>query len=381
MRGVSRSSGSASFRPSLVVGLLADDGMPTATAEAISDGLPRVLGTRLGDQVDWRVQVRTTSLSLNEHGEIPMGRLAAQHGRENGWDVTVLLTDLPRRAGTQPIVSDYSTARRVALLSVPALGAFALKRRTRDLVVHLVGHICAEELNLGPDMVERSTRRGLLGAVADRVAPTQHVSSEHDDIDQHLALRGARGRMRLLAGMVRDNRPWRLIPHLAGATAAAAATASYGVITSTFWKLATALSAWRLALINVMAILAMAGWLLVYNKLWDRPRAHQPREKAVLYNASTVLTLLIGVSCMYVILFVLALLAALVSIDSGYLASQLGQPATIGRYLTIAWLASSVGIVAGALGSSFESEDAVRRATYSRREQERQEQKESAYDQ
>jgi hypothetical protein len=160
---------------------------------------------------------------------------------------------------------------------------------------------------------------------------------------------------------------------LAGATAAAAATAAYGVITSTFWKLAAALSAWRLALINVVAILALSSWLLYYNKLWDRPRGHQPREKAVLYNASTVLTLLIGVSCMYVILFVLALLAALVSIDSGYLGSQLGQPATIGRYLTIAWLTSSVGIVAGALGSSFESEDAVRKATYSRREQERQE--------
>jgi hypothetical protein len=139
MRGVSRSSEPASFRPSVVVGLLADDGMPTAMAEAISGGLPQVLSARLGDQVDWRVQVRTTSLSLDEHGDITMGRLAAQHGREDGWDVTVLLTDLPRRAGTQPIVSDYSTARQVALLSVPALGAFELKRRTRDLVVHLVG--------------------------------------------------------------------------------------------------------------------------------------------------------------------------------------------------------------------------------------------------
>jgi hypothetical protein len=129
-------------------------------------------------------------------------------------------------------------------------------------------------------------------------------------------------------------------------------------------------------LINTVAIIAMAAWLLYYNKLWDRPRGHQPREKAVLYNASTVLTLLIGVSCMYVILFVLALLAAAVSIASGYLQSQLGQPATVGRYLTIAWLCSSVCIVAGALGSSFESEDAVRKATYSRREQERQEKQE-----
>jgi hypothetical protein len=35
-------------------------------------------------------------------------------------------------------------------------------------------------------------------------------------------------------------------------------------------------------------------------------------------------------------------------------------------------MASSMGLVAGALGSSFDSEDAVRRAAFSRRECERQ---------
>jgi hypothetical protein len=35
-------------------------------------------------------------------------------------------------------------------------------------------------------------------------------------------------------------------------------------------------------------------------------------------------------------------------------------------------LAASIGIVAGALGSSLEGEDEVRRATYSQREQQRQ---------
>ncbi|GAA4709022.1 hypothetical protein GCM10023215_58140 [Pseudonocardia yuanmonensis] len=147
--------------------------------------------------------------------------------------------------------------------------------------------------------------------------------------------------------MVRDNRPWRLVPHLSSATAAAAATGAYAIVTTSFWTMATSLSSLRLLLISVVAILAMATWLIAYNHLWDRPDDRDARAKAVLYNAAT-------------------------AIDPGYFSSQLHRPPSFGAYLKLVWLASSVGIVAGALGSSLESEEAVRKATYGRRELERQ---------
>jgi hypothetical protein len=75
---------------------------------------------------------------------------------------------------------------------------------------------------------------------------------------------------------------------------------------------------------------------------------------------------------MYAILYLLTLLAAVVVIDGGYLAARLGHPTGFQTYATVAWLAASIGIVAGALGSSLEGEDEVRRATYSQREQQRQ---------
>jgi hypothetical protein len=136
----------------------------------------------------------------------------------------VLLTDLPRRAGTQPIVSEYSTSRGVGLVSVPALGAFRLK-------------------------------------------------------------------------------------HL---------------------------------------------------------------EKAVRYNASTLLTLFLSVAAMYAILYMLTLLAAATPIDAGDLQSTLGHPVGATDYAKLVWPASAVAIVAGALGSSLDSEEAIRKAIYSKREQERQ---------
>ena len=54
-------------------------------------------------------------------------------------------------------------------------------------------------------------------------------------------------------------------------------------------------------------------------------------------------------------------------IEGGYLGSQLGHPVTLLDYGHLSWLAASLGTLAGALGSSFDSDEAVREATYSRR--------------
>jgi hypothetical protein len=350
----------------LVVGLLTDDGFPRQLAGRIAEGLPDRLARDLGEETTWHIERETQALPLNEEGDIPMLDLARQRRAEHGWDLLVLITDLPRRAGTVPIASDYNADHGVAMVSLPALGALRLRGRVSRLIVHLVRHLVAHRA-----AKEADPPRGVLDRLREFVAPTRHIRGR-GAADEHLALVGVRGRVRLLAGMIRDNRPWRLVPNLAGATAAAAATAAYGIITTSFWKLAEALPALRLAGITVLAIVVMSSWLMVHNHLWDSPSGHLERRKALLYNASTALTLSIGVACMYAILFVLALLASIVLIEGTYFGQVLGHPAGPASYLKLVWLSSSVGIVAGAMGSSLEDEERVRRATYSRRERERQ---------
>jgi hypothetical protein len=135
--------------------------------------------------------------------------------------------------------------------------------------------------------------------------------------------------------------------------------------------MADALSPLRLLLVSLFALGALTTWLIVHNGLWDRPlRRENPRD-GVMYNLVTVLTLLTGGLCMYLILFVTTLAAAVAVISSDYLGQQLRHPAGPSDYLTLVWLAASMGTVAGALGSSLETEDAVRQATYSTREQQR----------
>ncbi|MFC9250746.1 hypothetical protein [Amycolatopsis thailandensis] len=350
----------------VAVGVLADEGLPEQVITTIVDELPETFAALVSGQTRWRVEHEVDQLPLNEDGDIPMRTLSERHRQGRGWDLLVLVTDLPRRAGRKPIVAGVDVEHGVAMISLPALGAVRVRRRVRALLVRVVRQLVSR----------RSGDHGGQGVVArlrEVLAPTQFLADDRAPSATHVALVGLRGQLRLLAGMVRDNRPWRLVPHLAGATAAAAGTAAYGIITSSFWKLADALPPLRLAAITVVTVLIMTVWLTVYNHLWDRPSEAAERRKALLYNVSTVTTLAIGVACMYAILFVLALLAAAVLIDSGYLAQTLGHPVGVGSYLNLVWLCSSVGIVAGALGSSLEDEETVRSATYSRREQERQE--------
>lgn len=60
-----------------------------------------------------------------------------------------------------------------------------------------------------------------------------------------------------------------------------------------------------------------------------------------------------------------------VVVDADYLSSQLQQPAGLRNYIDLSWLAASLGTLAGALGSSFDDDEDIREATYSRRWHER----------
>ncbi len=90
-----------------------------------------------------------------------------------------------------------------------------------------------------------------------------------------------------------------------------------------------------------------------------------------LYNAATFFTLLFTVIMYYFILFILFSVAVIVLIPMGMLESQLTGSIGYINYFYIAWTATSVSTIIGALGSALENEEVVLASTYGYRQRQR----------
>src|SRR4029079_15802667 len=160
------------------------------------------------------------------------------------------ITDAPLRVGRRPVVADASATHGVALISLPALGAVQTRRRARDAIIRLVDGLVGESLEpaeAGPKRRARVSHR-----IASLAAPMRAVEPPDDDVDLRFVAAVVRGNLRLLAGMVRANRPWQLIVRLSGGWAPAAAAVVFALVTSDLWVLADALDWVRLLVFTVL---------------------------------------------------------------------------------------------------------------------------------
>jgi hypothetical protein len=175
------------------------------------------------------------------------------------------------------------------------------------------------------------------------------------------------GHLRLLAGMIRANRPWQLAAGLSRALTAAGAAGVLALVTSDVWRLANALGWWQLTAVTAGSVGAIGATLIVGAGLWERVGRSRMRQQVLLFNIATTATVVTGVVVLYAALFVLALLAALLLIAPTLLVNALGHPVAFSDYVAIAWLTSSLATVGGALGAGLETDEAVRRAAYTYR--------------
>jgi hypothetical protein len=342
------------------LGVLAE---PEVTAEfAERNGREvTVLLNLADDRHDWSVVIKYQDFTAGNGLEPMLEALDKIRSRFDS-DVMVCITDLPIRSEGRTVVAEVAQARPIALVSLPALGAVNIHRRVSATVADLAWsmHRHFDPLS-DEEFAPRSLQRFRF------VEPSARV--EGPIAFRYVATKRL-GRWRLLAGMLRANRPWRLVFGLSSAMAAAIATAAFALVTNTIWQLADLLGPLRLAVLMVLSIGSMVFWIIAQHELWESPRRNDLLEKykASLYNTSTVWSLTIGIVVSYVLLFAAVLLAAGFTIDAGLLGATLQHPVTIWDFAEVAWMTTSAALVGGALGSGFESKDDILRAAYGQRE-------------
>ena len=318
---------------SIRVGLVADPAAPTEIARRMTDLSP-VDG---GD--GWDITVVSEPFTTgSEEVEAAVGRLQ-ELARQRNWELVVGLTELPLHDHEgRHLLVETDPEQRTAVLSLPALGGLRMQARARRAV------------------------RALISGMTD---PN---TNEHRKVLPRL-----RGRWRLLRGMVLANRPWLLVPRLKSALVAALATGAVATINTSVWLVADSMSRSRLMIATIASVTLAVAWLVIDGELWDRPDDNSPRakERSRLYNASTLITLMAGVFTCYAALFAVNLAWAYFVVDPHVMGRYLHARLAYGELFVLAWFVASAATVGGGLGSGLETDEAIRGATYSQREQQR----------
>jgi hypothetical protein len=329
--------------------LIADPGAPAEIAKRLSASLPDVLTNSDAADDQWDVSVRRHAYPIDEHAEVSEVVETVDPSGETE-DIVIYLTDLPRRRGTTPVIADISVPNRFGLISIPGVGGVFIDRRVRNLARTVVAEV-TDQSRKRPS-VKRLTRMQDDGVVR-YVAPSPLA------------------RLRLLAGMVYANRPWRLVTGMSKVMMASFATGAVSLAYPTIWQLSATMGPWRLGVTSFLASAALIAWLIIEHDLWERPKSAHERDRAVLYNASTLVTLTIGVVIFHAGLFILLLVTAWWTLPPQLVAQNIGRPFGLSALLLMTWLVAAVATLGGALGSGMEDDEAVKAATYGARQRQR----------
>lgn len=259
-----------------------------------------------------------------------------------------------------------------------------LQANLRRLMLHLIGHW----LGLGHDADPNNIMLNI-DSVAALPAGTEFSATQVDDMrsalhvvaDQRIEERADVARtssLRFLGLSVWENRqeifdavvqarPWEFPMRLGRLTTAAVSTVLVLLMTGETWDMAMSQNLTTVTGLFLFAMASTTGYVAHRQQLLLRRSGRELSEQIVTSNVSAAVIVLTGMFVMFLVLYVLTLVAAWFlfpyRVVEGWAAS-LHEVPKLGHYLRMAGTVGSLGIMIGALGASFEQHHYFRHVVF-----------------
>ncbi|MGO2833073.1 MAG: hypothetical protein ACTIBX_03070 [Staphylococcus saprophyticus] len=348
----------------ITVGLIPSPDMPHKIINKIYTDLPNEIRHHTGGNDEWHIEKHIVSIvGTAEHMDKAMD-ITTNMKKQKAWDYAICITDLPNLSNNKTVVCDIDLTNNIALISLPALGAINLKQKLRNFISFVIQY-----------MHSNGSDNNLLNSQHFKLTKFTTVTpNEEDKNKNHLRIISTStfiGWLHLISGMTFANEPWSTIFDFKKIISVSFATGTYISIFSTPWDISLDYDYWRFILLMFMSIFGMVGWLIYSYNLWERKNPKTQKLYRYIYNFTTLTTLTVITLFNFITLFLLLTISTLLFVPpelfSNWTSLGSKQPTLI-NYINLIWFITSLGILAGAMGSTVENDDKIKRATYSFRQ-------------
>lgn len=347
----------------VTIGLIPSPDMPHKLINKIYSELPNDFKNHVDSEVEWQFDMHIASMiGTAEHMDKALD-IAANIKKQKNWDYTICITDLPNFSKNKSALCDVDFDNKTALLSLPALGAFKLKNKLRECLIFIIEYLHTPDKNQF-DLNSKYFKLTQFNEVIPNEKKSHHKS-------RVIAKSTILGWFHLICGMTYANEPWSAIFDFKKIISVSFATGTYIAIFSTPWDISLDYSYWRFILLMFLSIFGMVGWLIYSYKLWERPSPNTQKLYRFIYNITTFATLstitFFNFIALYILLTVSTLLFVPPELFSNWTSLNSKEP-TVLNYINLIWFITSLGILAGAMGSTVENAEKIKRVTYSFRQ-------------
>lgn len=297
---------------------------------------------------------------------------------EKEWNFAISVTDLPIFHRGHVVAGNVNQKDGVAQISIPAFGWIPIKQRIKKAIIQLVKELIGDKKfkNISSSQTitrtkDKSGRHKKNGFPVTFIRRYPINENKKNGIDIRYSVHPKiNGLIRLFIGMIFANNPLKIISSFKKIIAIAFTTGTFALIFPTVWQLSQVFSNFRLTMIMVAAIIGLVLWIIAAHRLWVFSSVQDKTRIRHLYNLTTTSTLLIDVITYYVILFSLFFITSALLVPTEHFVDTVSDEGkvTIGDYLRVAWVVSSLSTIVSAIGAGLENEELVQDITYGYRQ-------------